>query len=178
MNKYYFWKNKSKGFSIVEIIVSTGIVAFVLALLISLIYQLNYLNSKVKINDDVLENGKRLMETIAYEIRGAKSIYMPTSSLNQLSLETTRYLANDEISSFIDFFICDSNVCIKKESQQNPLPLISDDVEVEELEFTTIINETAPSVQINLSVRKKNPTNDQQNYSSINLTSTVALRNY
>lgn len=169
--------DKNEGFSILEVLISVGILSIILTLLITLMYQMNYMNFKTRTNDDALEAAKKIMETISYEIRGAKSIYTPTSSPNQISLETSRYLQEGETSSFIDFFICGSAVCVKKESQ-NPVPLTADNVETEKLEFLYIVNGPASSVKINIIIKKKNPTNDPQNYSSANLASTVLLRNY
>ena len=120
-----------------------------------------------------MENARRALEIITYEIKGAKSIYTPTTTSNQLSLETTRYLPIGENESFIDFFLCGSRLCLKKESQ-DPIFLTSDSVTVTQLEFIRI---EGPSVKINLTIDYGNP-NDPKRYSSASLTSTVSLRSY
>src|SRR3989344_3351515 len=163
--------NKNKGFSILEVVVSVAIFAFILLLLMSIFFQFNFLNFKTKADREALENARKVMDMISYEAKGAKSIYTPTTNLNQLSLETTRYLPTGETASFIDFFICNTAVCLKKEFQA-PVQLTSDNVIVRKMEFSNVISATGSSVKIDLTIDKKNPTSDQSQYSSINLTQT------
>ena len=166
-----------RGFTIVEILVSVAIFSIVLLAIISFILWMNYYNAKTKADREVSENARRILNVMTYEVRGAKSVYTPTTTSNQLSLEITRYLPSGESYSFIDFFICGSALCMKKESQ-NPIILNSESVEISLLTFSEILNGTKPSVKINLTVNYKNPNNDSGNYASVSLTSTASLRRY
>lgn len=112
---------------------------------------------------------------MTYEIKEAKGVYNPTTTSNQLSLETRKYLAEGEDASYIDFYICDKQICVKKESQ-SPVAITSDRVEVDNLSFT-LIGEKQSSVQINLRISFKNPTNRPEYRASVDLTSTASLRN-
>lgn len=151
-----------------EILVYFAILSLILLLIVSFIFWINSFNAKTKAKREGLENARRALEIITYEIKGAKSVYTPTTALNQLSLETSRYLPDDETYTFIDFFLCGSRICLKKESQ-DPIFLTSDAVEATQLEFTQISINGSLSIKINLTINYENP---------IILTSTVSLRNY
>lgn len=136
-------------------------------------------NAKVKVAREVLDNAQRVMAIMTYEIKEAKSIYTPTSTSTQLSLETTHYLPSGESSSYIDFYLCGTattTLCFKKESQ-DLVVLTFDRLEVNNLEFT-LIGTTTPSVKIDLGINFKNPQNRPEYQAVINLTSTVSLRSY
>src|SRR3989344_2621301 len=133
-NRKYKIFNQTVGFSIIELLVSISIFSIILLVMVSLLFSVNSSNSKTKAERETQENARRIMNTIIYEIKGAKSIYTPATTLTQLSLETTRYLPSDETNSFIDFFLCGLNLCFKKESQ-NPVILNSDSVEITSLLF-------------------------------------------
>ena len=168
---------KNPGFTIIEVLVSVAIFALILLLITSVVFWMNYYNSKTKADSQVQENARRVMEAITYEIKGAKGIYTPTTTSNQLSLETLHYLPNDETTTYIDFFLCGSAICLKKESQ-SPIIITSDTVQATSLQFTQITNGTSSSVKINLTLTNINPANDLSHASSVSLTSTVALRSY
>lgn len=166
-----------EGFSILEILVSLAILAMILAILGSFILSLKSSNSKAKSDREALENARRILDVITYEVKGAKSVYTPTTTSNQLSLETYRYSPTGETVSFIDFFLCGTNICLKKESQ-NPYFLNSDTVEVTGLSFSQVLNGSRSSVKISLTVNHKNPNNQVQDQASVTLTSTVSTRSY
>ena len=178
---YYILKNRDKksgrvypplsnpkengGFTLLEILVYIAILSLVLLLICSFIFWMNQSNAKTKAKREALESSRRALEIMTYEIKAAKSVYTPTTSLNQLSLEIYKYLPNDEDDSFIDFFLCGSRICLKKEAQ-NPIFLTSDTVEVKLLEFSQVSTNGSPSIKISLTI------------DNINLTSTVSLRSY
>ena len=165
------------GFTILEIIVSIAIFSLVLVLVISFLISTNASDSKTKASRETIDNARTALETIIYEIRGAKSIYTPTTTANQLSLETTKYLPQDETSTFIDFFLCGTALCLKKESQ-DPIALTSDSVQVASLTFLQILNGATPSIKVSLTVNYVNPSGDINYSSSATLTSTASLRSY
>ena len=111
------------------------------------------------------------------EITEAKRIYIPTTAADQLSLETNKYLASGEQASYIDFYLCDSNLCFKKESQ-SPVVLTSDSVKIEDLTFTRIVTGGKSAVRINFKASYVNPGNFPEYKASfaITLTSTASLR--
>ena len=169
--------NLNSGLAMVEILVSFAILSIVLLSIISFVLWASYYNTKTKAYDQVLENARRVLDTIAYEIRGAKSIYNPTTTSDQLSLETEKYAPSGEDSTFIDFFICGSALCLKKESQ-DPIILTSDSIKIESIYFSEILNGTGPSVKIDITINYQNQYSDDESYASISSTSTASLRSY
>lgn len=166
-----------KGFTLVEILVYIGIFFLVITIIISFVFWLVRSNTKLKVMREALDNANRIMEIITYETKGAKSIYTPTTTSNQLSLETTNYLPEGEETTYIDFYLCDSALCLKKESQDSVV-LTSDSVEITNLVFTRIVSGQADCIQIDLSVSYKNPANRSEYRALVDLTSTVSLRIY
>lgn len=188
MLKIFCSKNKTKnklrlsnesgaGFTMVEILVSLGSFSIVFLTIISFVLWANFYNAKTTADGEVAENARRILDLIAYEVRGATSIYTPTSTSDQLSLETTRYLPTGETITFIDFFLCGSSLCLKKESQ-SPITIHADSVEISDLSFSQILNASTPSVKIDLTVSYKNQHSTTGNYASASLTSTASLRAY
>lgn len=170
-------RNK-KGFTVIEIIIYTAVLSIILLAIISFFIWVIQSNNKAKAMRETLNNTRRAMEIMTYEIKEAKSIYMPTTTTTQLSLETKKYLPEREETSYIDFYLATTTLYFKKESQ-NPIALTSDNVEVKTLIFNQISTTTTyPSVQINLEIEYKNPNNRPEYSASVNVTSTASLRTY
>ena len=168
---------KKKGFTIIEVLVSVGLVGIMALLMASFIFELNFSNAKTKADREALDNARRAMDAIMYEIKGAQDVYVPTTTSSQLSLKTLRYLPTGEDSTYMDFFLCGVAVCLKKESQ-NPVALTADTVEVSSLQFTRILNGSRPSVKISMTVNYKNPDNNPANAATVTLSQAVSLRSY
>lgn len=163
------------GFTLVETLVYIAIVSIVLLLASSFVFYFIQSNTQTRGDREVLENARRALEIITYEINGAKGVYTPTTVSNQLSLETSKYLPTDEITNYIDFFICGSRICFKKEAQ-NPIYITSDTVTINNLAFNRISTNGADSIKINLIMRSNDTINGIQ--PSVNLTSTASPRSY
>jgi len=168
---------KEKGISLIEVLVYLAISFLMLTVIISFTFWLISSNKKVKAIKETANNANRIMKVITSEIKESQDIYTPTSNANQLSLRTTRYLPDEELFSYIDIFLCGTNVCFKRESQ-DPVVLNSDDVEITNLFFTEVFTGEVPSIQINLTVNYKNPYNRSELRAVVNLTSTASTRAY
>lgn len=169
---------KKRGFTLMEMLVYVGVLAIIVTTVSVFFLWAIRSNSKTRVMRETLNNASRAMEIITYEIREARSIYTPTTTSTQLSLETTHYMPAGEKTTYTDFYLCENQLCFKKESQ-DPIALTSDRVEVKNLLFTQITTtSTYSSIQINLVVEYKNPAVLPQYQASVDLTSTVSLRNY
>ncbi|MDP2864354.1 MAG: prepilin-type N-terminal cleavage/methylation domain-containing protein [bacterium] len=172
-------KRLQGSFTLVEILIYIAVLVIIVLVVSAFLTWSIRSNTKARAMREVSDNARRVIEIMSYEVRGAKSIYTPTSTSTQLSLETTHYLPLGETSTYIDFFLCgdaSTILCLKKESQ-NSIALTSDRIEVNNLEFILIAT-TTPSVQINLGINYKNPQNRPEYQASIELRSTVSLRSY
>ncbi|MEK9134884.1 MAG: prepilin-type N-terminal cleavage/methylation domain-containing protein [Patescibacteria group bacterium] len=156
-----------KGFTLTEILIYIAILAIIISAVSSFfLWQINS-GAKSRAIREVQYNTEQALSIMTKEIREAKSVYTPTSifdvNLGQLSLETA--------TSYIDFFLCGTRLCQKKESQ-DPIALTSGMVQINNLIFNYIATtSTVPSIQVNLKINY----NDQASFGA---TSTVSLRSY
>jgi len=174
-------KLSQKSFTLIEILVYIGVLSIIILVLVSFVLWFLHSNTKAKVMREVLDNARRAMEIMTYEIKGAESIYTPTSIFDshpgQLSLETSKYLPEGEETTYIDFYLCDTQLCLKKESQ-DAVVLTLDNVEVSNIVFTLIVSGEVSSIQIDLKIDYKNPADRPEYRASVNLTSTASLRSY
>jgi len=165
----------SAGFTLIETVVCIAVFVLVFAVLTSFVIWLYQSVARFKTINEVASAAQEAIETISHEVRAARSIYYPTSNQAQLSLETGRYLPPDEISSYIDFFLCDDRLCLKKESEL-PLAITSHEVTVESLRFSYLATSSdIASVRVVLSLKAKTEGAEQP---VVSVTSSIALRNY
>ncbi len=165
--------NSKKGFTLTEVLVYILILSLIFLAISSFFVWVTRINNKLRATREVLTNLQRVMGYMRKEIIAAESIYTPTTTQEQLSLETKRYLPEGEDTTFIDFYLCEKHLCLKKESEE-PFVLTSDKVEVNNLSFTQI-GTSPPSLQINLEISSKT----YPHYpSTVNITSSVSLRSY
>lgn len=174
-------KKNGNGFTLIEILVYIAVSSIIMLAISSFFLWTNRSNAKIKTSREVLTNSKRAMEIMIYEIKHAERIYAPTSvfssSTGQLSLETKNYSREGETTSYIDFFICQEQLCLKKENQE-PIILTSEKVKIDSLNFFQLSSTSTASVQINLEISYIAPSNKPEYQASLNTTSTVSLRTY
>lgn len=166
-----------KGFTLIESLVYIGILIIIVGIVFSFLIWCVNLASKIKVAREVSDNARRAMEIMVYEIKGARAVYTPTSSSTQLSLETLHYLPVGENTTYIDFYLCGTQLCLKKESQ-NPITITSDAVEVTNLVFTRVVTDQISSVQVELKIDYKNTSSRPEYQASVDLKSTASLRSY
>ncbi len=170
--------DKEAGLTLANVLVYLTIFTIVFGILISFIVWLYQSMVKFEALKSVKNNAQQVMESLAYEIREAESIYTPTSGDEQLSLETSHYPASGETFSFIDFFLCGAQVCLKKEEEE-PIALTSGKVVVKSLYFKQLQgSEDAWSVQTGLVIYYPRASGEGEYQALIKATSTNALRNY
>ncbi|OGZ17560.1 MAG: hypothetical protein A2V72_01455 [Candidatus Nealsonbacteria bacterium RBG_13_37_56] len=170
-------KKPEKGISIIEVLVYIGVFSLIMVIVTSFVFWFVRSNTKAKVMREVLDSSKRVMEIITQEIKESEYIYLPTTSATQISLKTKKYPALGEEFSYIDFYLCDSRICIKKESQ-DPIYLTPESVEVNNLVFTQVMSGDYLSIRINLGVNYNNVSNRPEYEASVDLTSTASSRSY
>ncbi len=131
-------RSLSVGFTLVEMLVYVGIVSVVFMLTVTLMIQLMRTYTRFRVEREISTNVREAVNYMIREIKSAEDIYVPTSALGshpgQISLETRLNMPADETSTFIDFYMDNGKLLIKREGQ-NPFPLLSDRVEVKNLVF-------------------------------------------
>ena len=165
-----------KGFTIIEVIAYIAVLGIIGTSFSSVFLWGIKTYTKSQVMQETTWNAQRAMDIMEQEIRAAEDVYSPTTSVSQLSLETTRYTAPDHSTSFIDFFLCEEKLCFKKESQ-DPVVLTSNNVRVTQLSFQEVRTDPAiPSVRITLRVEYKNPNSRPELSSSLELSSVASVR--
>jgi type II secretory pathway pseudopilin PulG len=168
---------KSRGFTLVEAIVYLAILIIIVGAVVNLLLFVFRSNVAVQATREVEANVQIVMDQFAKEIRAAGSIYTPTTSASQLSLETTNSLPAGETSTYIDFFLCGTRVCVKRESQL-PQALTSEEVEITSLQFTEVRTGAISSFHIALDIEYVNPGNKPERDASMSTTTTISMRAY
>ena len=177
-------KNKifltSRGFTLIELLIYSLLLVVIGVISVSFFIQVVKVTETSRRSREALDNASRAMSVMTQEIRHAKSVYTPTSILDggigQLSLETTRDLPTDETSTYVDFYVDDERLFIKREGQADQM-FTSEKVRVNQLKFSLLDDSSEkPAVQITLTVEYIDQISGPAN--SATLTSTATLRAY
>lgn len=168
---------KNKGFTLIELLTYVAVVGMLLAIVSAFLLESMKLYNRSQAIRETFYNGKNALDIIAAEVRRAKSVYSPTTSSAQLSLEIAgNPAAGEEASSFTDFFLCQSAVCVKREGQDS-LAITSDAVEVTNLAFQPVSSGgKLSSARIDVQLRYKNPQNKPELDFSASLSTVAAIR--
>ncbi|MDA1337362.1 MAG: hypothetical protein O3C23_01150 [bacterium] len=166
----------SAGFTIIEFMVYFAVLAVLGGSVSVLFLWTLQAHTKSQVLQETTSSAQLAMDGIMHEAREAQGLYLATTTLAQVSLETSSATVAGETLGYIDFFLCDNALCIKREKQA-PLALTPNTVEVTSLAFTAISTDTNfPSVRISMQVRHKNPNNRPELEAVVSITSTVSLR--
>lgn len=169
-----------EGFTLIEILIYAALFVIVGVVASSFFIQISDLAETSRRSRESLDNARRVMGVINQEIKHATSVYTPTSTLGtnpgQLSLETTRDLPTDENTTYVDFYVDDERIYIKRESQAASL-VTSEKVKVTQFTFTRLAGSDGnEAVQINLTIEYIDAVLGPK--TPINLVSTTSLRSY
>jgi type II secretory pathway pseudopilin PulG len=172
---------RQKGFTLVEMVVYVGVAFLVLTVMVAFSWWLLQIGTQTKNNYAVIDNARRAMEIMVYEIKNSQSVYLPTTVLNnplgQLSLRAKTDLIAHETDTDVDFFRCGDALCLKREGTA-PQPITDNQVKISSLTFTRLVDSHGyESVQINLQLESTAKSNGQP-LASINLTTSTCLNYY
>ena len=173
---------KSKGLSLITTLVYVGLLALVLAVATRLTAGLLHANAQAQLAGEVIDNAQSALATITQEIQQADGVYTPTSLLNatpgQLSLATRHNLPTDETITYVDFYVDDQHLYVKREGSAGSL-ITSPRVKISHLEFTHLNSASPyPAVRIAATFAADVPDSKVVTQTSIALTKTISLRAY
>lgn len=173
-------KQSPKGFTLIEVMVYAVALVLVVNILVLTLIQLMSLNDSSRRAREAMDNARRALDVVAQEIRHADNVYDPTSVFDatpgQLSLETLRDLPADETSTYVDFYIDDFGLYLKREGQTAQL-ITSEKVSVTNLVFSELDGYTdGPAVRIQLTVEYRSPISGPKN--AVSVETTASLRSY
>lgn len=166
----------NKGFTLLEVLVYVAVLGLLVGSIGTFLVWVLHVSVKVSAMGEVLSSTERAQDTISQEGRKAVSLYVPTTSASQISLETKAGLPADETSTFVDFFLCGTQLCMKREGEV-PLAITSSKVEVTEFQVTQI-GGTAPfkSFQVKMKIEYPNANNRPERTAVQEIMFTVAMR--
>jgi len=165
-----------QGFTIIAFVVYIAVLAILGGAVSTLFLWTLKAHTKAQVLQETTFSAQLAMDRVMYEVREAKSLYLPTTTATQVSLETETSTPPGETVGYIDFFLCGEALCMKKE-EQVPFALTPNTVEVINLSFTTISTDTDfSSLRVFMEVRHKNPNNRPELEAVVPLTSTASLR--
>lgn len=173
---------KSKGFTLIAALVYVALLALVAVVLARFASSIIRNQAQSQLAGEVIDNAQRALAIITQEIQQADSVYTPTSVLSahpgQLSLATTNNLPADENITYLDFYVDDEHLYLKREGAIAAL-LTSARVKVSNLQFTHLNPTSAhQAIRIAATFSADVPGSDLQTQTAISLTSTVSLRKY
>lgn len=165
-----------KAFTLIEMLVFLAVFTLLISAVAAFLLWTVRGNVKSRAVREVIDNGRRALAAVTYEIRSASVLYTPTLTSNQISLETAAGAPTGETTVYVDIYRCGLRLCVKREGEP-PVALTSEAVEVTNVAFRQI-GTTTPAVEVGFSVRYKNPLAWTSEQASFAATTTVALRGY
>lgn len=172
----------SHGFSLLEMLVYISLLAVVGAIITAFASRLVHSNTEGQIAGEVLDNARSSLHLISQEVRSASAVYTPTSALGthpgQLSIVTSRNAPDDEKETYVDFYIDDERLYLKREGQAAQL-LTSERIRAANFVITdTSTSPEAPAVTMAVTFEPDTPSESLNNRTAVSLSTTVALRGF
>lgn len=170
--------DKPQAFTLIELLIYLAVVLLVMTAVGSLLVWSIRIETKAKIQSELLRSGDIAMSVMTRAIADAQKIYGPTSALGispgQLSLRMRPAVQGGEYV-YVDFFVCQTALCKKKEGQ-NPITLTTENIKVTNLMFSRIGSEDFPSVKIVLSLEYNSLSQKPEYRAVLTLQSSAAIR--
>jgi type II secretory pathway pseudopilin PulG len=135
------------GFTMVEMVIYIGALALLVGTVTALLVWLVRASSEVHVRNELATGVEHAFALMVNEIKEAKSVYTPTTTSSQLSLATSNNVPDKETSTYIDFFLCGTRLCMKREFQ-TPQALTSEKIIIQNLEFIPVQTGSAASAHI------------------------------
>ena len=174
-----WFKAKPSGFTLIEILIYSALLVIIGGVASAYFIQISNISETALRSRESLDNARRAMNVITQEIRHAEAVYTSTSVFDtnpgQLSLETTRDLPADENTTYVDFYLDDGGIYLKRETKTEEL-ITSEKVQVTDFTFTHLTGGTGNSVQVSLTVQYSDAFLGPA--TPVTLTQTATLRSY
>ena len=170
---------KKKGFTLIEVLIYAALLVVIGIVVSAYFIQITNIAESSRRSRESLDNARRVMNIVTQEIRHAEAVYTPTSVFGtnpgQLSLETIRDLPADENTTYVDFYLDDSGVYVKRENQVEEL-ISSEKVQITNFTFAHLTGGSGNAVQVSLTVQYSDAFTGP--LTPVTLTQTASLRSY
>ncbi|MBU1015175.1 type II secretion system GspH family protein [Patescibacteria group bacterium] len=163
------------GFTILEMVVYVAVLSILIGAVCAFLLWAVRIQHKTEALGEVNSSASQALHQMVQEAREADGVYIPTSVFGshpgQLSLRTSKYIPPDEEYTYIDFFVCGDQLCLKKE-EQSPIALTSELVEVQNFQ----VSQVGDSVRITLRLAAKTSSPRPEYQAVTELTETASVR--
>lgn len=140
----------NSGFTLLEIVLYVGLLMIVVVFANSFAVAIIRINASSELTEQARDNAHHTLDIIDKEVRLARSVYTPTSvfgtSPGQLSLETGEQLPTGETTTYVDFYLDDERVYMKREGL-GPELIIGENIRVTNFTFTHLTAGSAPDME-------------------------------
>src|SRR3989344_2446612 len=171
-----------RGYSLIEGLVYLTLIVVIGSITVATAVKTISAASRIRMMTASLDNARRSIYSISQEVARASDIYSPTSeflsSPGQLSLVTTRDLPEGETQTYVDFFVDDGHLYMKRESinfdgMASSEQITAENVVVENMTFMYISDAIfGPAVRIQITVAYDTNDRVERDLSRINLVAT------
>lgn len=160
-----------------ETVVYIGILSVFTVVIVAILTQITHTYNRVRVQREVVSNGRLVVETMIQQIASSQSVYAPTSvfgsNAGQLSIVTPVEAQPEETMNRTDFWLDNGRVWMRKEGSATT-SITSPSVRVNQLRFDQISQSLGrEAVKITLQITGFA---DAQFMASTTLHSTAALR--
>lgn len=132
-------RHLSYGITFIEVVIYVALFAILMAVAVLFFLNMSRSAFSVRAEHAAVQNGVLALQAIELETRHAEYVYTPTSVFDsdagQLSLRTPRLPPADHQFAYVDFYLDNSVVYMKRDDGTNPVALTSGDVNVSALRF-------------------------------------------
>ncbi len=165
---------KSNGFTIIELIIYSGITCIILIVFSFSVWRIVGGNVKAGAFEEVEQNATFAMEKIAKAVRNAASVITPA---NTGDVSFFLELEMQDVQKSPTVFEVSGNRVTVQEGAGGVFPLTTDRVQATNLQFTNLSYDNTPGVvKIELTIEHLNPSQRNEYEATTSLASTASLR--
>ena len=149
---------------IVEMILYVALVGIIAVILVNFLIGASYLAHQIQAEREVLTNARAISETMRRAVSEADRIYAPTSrfdvTLGQLSLRTPEGADTNHVTRFLDFWVDNGILKMRREGESGDIPLSGPRVRVTQFTIERMIQDlNTETLRITISITHTTPKN-------------------
>lgn len=170
----------NQGFTLLETLLYVGLLVVVVVFANSFAVAIIRVNTSNERREQVRDGAGHALDIIDKEIRLARSVYTETSVFGvdpgQLSLETGEQLPGGETTTYVDFYIDDEHLYVKREGQ-SPELIISEDIRITNFTLTHLAS-SGPEDSEAIRIAMTAASDTGSGGGTVRLITTSSLRSY
>jgi type II secretory pathway component PulJ len=155
----YSRKKTKTGFTLVEVTIYVALFAVISIFLLQGLILLGTAYRRLQAERDVVASMRSAVETLGREVKSARGIYTATSifgsaTSSQLSLEVPTAALTNETTYFVDFYVDNGRLYIKREGE-TAFAITSESVVVSEFNVNRVLSGSREAAQITMRISSR-----------------------